>query len=103
MDYLALGGGHGLEGDAHRLPRDLLRGAVGERRKSGGPAIAIALRVDDDLAALAAAAVDDDRGDVLQGVDGGPVAPDEQPEVVAADIGALPLGVSLAPRGPRCP
>src|SRR5665648_55470 len=87
MDHLALGGRHGREGDGGALPHDLLRRALGQRRERDLAALAIALGVDDHLAPLATVAVDDDGGDELQGVDGGAVSPDEEAEIVAADVG----------------
>src|SRR5450759_1844693 len=87
MDHLALGRRHGREGDDGALPHDLLRRALGQRRERDLAALAIALGVDDHLAPLATVAVDDDGGDELQGVNGGAVPPDEEAEIVAADVG----------------
>src|SRR5450756_2273399 len=87
MDDLALGRRHGLEGDGGALPRDFLRRALGQRRERALAALAIAHGVDDHLAPVATVAVDDDAGDVLQGVDGGAVSTDEEAQIVAADVG----------------
>ena len=87
MDDLALGGGHGLEDELAVRALDLLRGPLGHRLERDLAAVAVALGVDDDLAAGVRVAVDDDRGQVLQRVERLAVAADQQAKVVSGDVG----------------
>src|SRR5664280_3418583 len=87
MDDLALGRRHRLEDELAMRALDLLRGPFGYRIERDLTAVAVALGIDDDLAASVRVTVDHYRGEVLQRVERLAVTADQQAEVGPGDVG----------------
>src|SRR5919198_1383650 len=95
---LALARGHRIQRDRPSVATGVLRGLVGDPVQRLGPPGAIALGVDDDpqITLVAGAPCERDaKGDVLDGVDRLPVAPDEEAEILAVDGAGDHLAVAL--------